>query len=835
NDVTAPVVTVPAPALSMECYDASVVQTWADLATALDNCDGSVAVSASWTPPPNNCNQTVTVTFTAVDNCGNTGTATKDFLVNDVTAPVVTVPVTALSMQCYDAAVVQAWANTATALDNCDGAVSVSANWTAPPDNCIRTVTVTFTAVDNCGNTGTATKDFIVNDNTAPVITVPSAALTMECYDASAVQTWASNATALDNCDGSVSVSANWTPPPDNCNQTVTVTFTAVDNCGNIGTATKDFLVDDNTPPVITVPSTSPTMECYDAAAVRTWADMATALDNCDGSVVVTPTWTAPPDNCNRTVTVTFTAVDNCMNVGTATKTFLVNDITPPVISGVPVDANAECDAVPAPPGPGVVTATDNCDPNPSLSMSETNTKDPNAAHCGHYSYQITRTWTATDACNNTSSDAQVITVNDTQPPIWLKSPPANVVVDCATDPIPFWDPQYGTDYDDNCDPNPTLDLVVIHDIIPQPDGTKHHIRTWKIVDACNNESVTQTQIIIESRCQFASLTQGFYGNIGGVYCGNGMTAPQLLPYLIPIANDLVVGDPPNTGSLTITNATAVCILGYLPGGGTASVLTHNYQFNNPPRCNITPNTMPLGAGGRFRNILLSQTITLALNMRLDLTIGGGVKLPPPTLPYMWTYASDYVNGVCLDGNDVETGLPQPFYIPPAVMTAIGSNGSNKDLNDLLAFANAALGGASTSPATLTEVSTALDAYNKGFDNARFFAGYHAAPPPKTVVPVTAPKDFALDQNHPNPFNPITTISFTIPVECEVYLSIFNGLGEEIAVLVDRMVPAGTHAVSWNIGNMNIELPSGVYTYRIHAKGVDDREFHNVKKMMLVK
>ncbi|PLX30585.1 MAG: hypothetical protein C0600_07960, partial [Ignavibacteria bacterium] len=343
NDVTAPVVTVPAPALSMECYDASVVQTWADLASALDNCDGSVATTATWTPPPNNCNQTVTVTFTAVDNCGNTGTATKDFLVNDVTGPVITVPPAPLTMECYDASLVQSWANTASALDNCDGSVSVSANWNAPPNNCNQTVTVTFTAVDNCGNSSTATKDFLVDDVTAPVITVPPAPLTMECYDASLVQTWANTATAVDNCDGPVSVSANWTAPPNNCNQTVTVTFTSVDNCGNIGTATKDFLVDDVTAPVITVPAAPLTMECYDASLVRAWANTATAVDNCDGQVSVSANWTPPPNNCNQTVTVTFTSVDNCGNTGTATKDFLVNDVTAPVVT-VPAPAlSMEC------------------------------------------------------------------------------------------------------------------------------------------------------------------------------------------------------------------------------------------------------------------------------------------------------------------------------------------------------------------------------------------------------------------------------------------------------------------------------------------------------------
>src|SRR5207249_5281970 len=111
-----------------------------------------------------NCNRTVTVTFTATDNCGKTATATKDFLVNDTTAPTITVPPTALSMECFSAATVSAWTATASATDNCGGSATLTPSYTPPPDNCNRTVTVTFTATDNCGKTATATKDFLVND-----------------------------------------------------------------------------------------------------------------------------------------------------------------------------------------------------------------------------------------------------------------------------------------------------------------------------------------------------------------------------------------------------------------------------------------------------------------------------------------------------------------------------------------------------------------------------------------------------------------------------------------------------------------------------------------------
>src|SRR5207247_4348064 len=87
-------------ALSMECFSAATVSAWTATASAADNCGGSVTLTPSYTPPPDNCNRTVTVTFTATDNCGKTATATKDFLVNDTTPPTITVPPTALTMEC---------------------------------------------------------------------------------------------------------------------------------------------------------------------------------------------------------------------------------------------------------------------------------------------------------------------------------------------------------------------------------------------------------------------------------------------------------------------------------------------------------------------------------------------------------------------------------------------------------------------------------------------------------------------------------------------------------------------------------------------------------------
>jgi hypothetical protein len=476
EDTTAPVVTVPAADLSMECFDATAVATWAATASANDNCDGTLTVIPTYTAPADNCNQTVTVTFTATDACGNIGTATKDFTVDDNTAPVVTVPAADLAMECFDATAVAIWAATASANDNCDGTLTVTPTYTAPADNCNQTVTVTFTATDACGNIGTATKDFTVDDNTAPVVTVPAADLAMECFDATAVAIWAATASANDNCDGTLTVTPTYTAPADNCNQTVTVTFTATDACGNIGTVTKGFTVDDNTAPVVTVPAADLSMECFDATAVATWAATASANDNCDGTLTVIPTYTAPTDNCNQTVTVTFTATDACGNIGTVTKVFTVDDNTAPVVTVPAADLSMECfDATAVATWAATASANDNCDGTLTVTPTYTAPTD----NCNQ---TVTVTFTATDACGNIGTVTKGFTVDDNTAPV-VTVPAADLSMECfdAT-AVATWAATASAN--DNCDGT----LTVIPTYTAPTDNCNQTVTvTFTATDACGN------------------------------------------------------------------------------------------------------------------------------------------------------------------------------------------------------------------------------------------------------------------------------------------------------------------------------------------------------------
>jgi hypothetical protein len=92
------------------------------------------------------------------------------------------------------------------------------------------------------------------------------------------------------------------------------------------------------------------------------------------------------------------------------------------------------------------------------------------------------------------------------------------------------------------------------------------------------------------------------------------------------------------------------------------------------------------------------------------------------------------------------------------------------------------------------------------------------------------PKSYALTQNHPNPFNPATTIRFQLPEANHVVMKIFNILGEEIRTLVDAPFEAGDHIVQWDgKDNKGQTVASGVYLYQLQAGS-----FKEVKRMSLL-
>jgi len=87
-------------------------------------------------------------------------------------------------------------------------------------------------------------------------------------------------------------------------------------------------------------------------------------------------------------------------------------------------------------------------------------------------------------------------------------------------------------------------------------------------------------------------------------------------------------------------------------------------------------------------------------------------------------------------------------------------------------------------------------------------------------------KPVVLGQNQPNPFNPTTQITFSLPRDSAVTLTVYNVRGQAVAKLADGPMTAGEHAVTWNAA----DHPSGLYFYRLEGPG-----FSETRKMTMLK
>ena len=87
-------------------------------------------------------------------------------------------------------------------------------------------------------------------------------------------------------------------------------------------------------------------------------------------------------------------------------------------------------------------------------------------------------------------------------------------------------------------------------------------------------------------------------------------------------------------------------------------------------------------------------------------------------------------------------------------------------------------------------------------------------------------RSFALNANYPDPFDPTTAISYTLPEEIHVKLTVYGVLGQEIAGLADEVQPARDHQATFNAA----DLPGGVYIYKPEAGKISQ-----INKMVLSK
>jgi hypothetical protein len=174
------------------------------------------------------------------------------------------------------------------------------------------------------------------------------------------------------------------------------------------------------------------------------------------------------------------------------TRAIAVRDITPPVVTAPPI-ANVQCQQGTLPAVTGTATATDNCTPVGSLSITYTDEIIPQG--CA-YTFQVRRTWRATDLSGNTGTALQIINVADNVKP--------TISATNLTVANPNLVPERGTGitFSDNCTPTPQIQLFLFDEVYPNiatdPPGfcpSRIH-RFFYVMDLCGNSSDTIMQVI---------------------------------------------------------------------------------------------------------------------------------------------------------------------------------------------------------------------------------------------------------------------------------------------------------------------------------------------------
>ena len=511
-DRVAPVFASVPSAITIACDDALPTAG----PTATDDCDPGVAPVETQRTEPGACADSYRVirTWTATDACGNSATASQVVTVRDERAPTFVKTPSEVTIAC-DAALPT---ELAIASDDCDAEVSVTVSERREDGGCADAYTVirTFTAVDNCGNTATATQRVNVRDEVAPTFVSVPAAVTIAC-DAAVPTT---PAVARDQCDQQVTIVEATERRAGDCadGYALVRTFTASDNCGNTATASQIVTVVDREAPVFASVPPASTIDCADPLPT----DAPTATDDCAAAVAVVETQLTEPGRCADALTVirVWTATDACGNTATASQRVSRTDRIAPTFASVPGEVTIACDQ---PLPTDLPTARDNCDLAPRITATERRLAGPCAA-----TYDVVRTFTATDACGNTATASQLVHVEDTRGPRFADVPAA-VEIACEVE-LPA-DAPTATDA---CDAAVAL-VETQQFLVGACAGSYRVIRTWTASDDCGN-TATATQLV--------TVRDRVGPTLAAVPPAVTIACNAALPSALPTASDACDNDP---------------------------------------------------------------------------------------------------------------------------------------------------------------------------------------------------------------------------------------------------------------------------------------------------
>jgi hypothetical protein len=786
-------------------------------ASASDACGAPTISQSDGTVVSNGCNRSQTRTFTARDGCGNTATVSRTVTwTADITPPVITTGGTSTSLGCNPSANdIGAALGTATATDACGVPTLSQSDGSVSSNGCGRSQTRTWTARDACGNTSTASRTVTwTADVTPPVITTGGGSLTLGCNpSAGDINTSLGTATATDACGVPTVTQSDGPVGSEGCSRSQTRTFTARDACGNTATASRTVTwKSDLTPPVIACPNTL-NLGCNPIIPPPSGA---TASDNCDG--VIIPGATDGPvqsNGCNRTMNRIWRATDACGNSASCAQMInWVADVTPPVLTTGGTNPALGCNpsAGDINSALGTASASDACGA-PTISVSD----GPVTSNGCNRSQ--TRSWTARDACANTSTASRTATwVADLTAPTITCA--ASYTAACGATPT-FSTPTAS----DGC--SVATVTTVGADVVAGTCPTTY-TRKWVARDACGNTSTCSQTVTVPCCATLCTYTQGKYGqdqDISDACDGTESSNNPYSPTELIEHNLLAYGGLLRVGcvghSVTIATGQASCVLAVLPGGGQSGPLSAgDYSICNLPASYLK--------GGRINNALLAQTITLGLNLGINPPGLGNFALQPG----QWLVTADVVE---CGSNVVEactfncapnplfpnqylwSVATTPYHVSDCqISQALWNALTTKNVSGLYALANSALcGNALPVGVTYSDITNAVDCINNAFDGCRAFIEWRSgARPtaqsfctlPSVTTPCPAPAIVSTTigarpsgevaangltvSAYPNPFRDRVSFVINSEVSGQATLEVYNMLGQRMQTVYNGNVVA---------------------------------------------
>ena len=261
----------------------------------------------------------------------------------------------------------------------------------------------------------------VPTDTAPPVVTITITSDPVADGHGDAILTY--DVSAIDNTDPAPTIDCGASPPSGSevhVNTTVTITCTATDSAGNVGSGTETFTAQappDHTSPVVTITITSDTFADGPGGAILTYT--VSAIDALDPTPTI-DCGTSPASGAQvavgATVTISCTATDESGNEGSDTETFTARprpDTTPPVVT-ITITSDGIADG----PGGAILTysvaATDDTDPSPTLDCGAS----PASGTTVLVGTTVTITCDATDAAGNTGTDTEAFTAQDVGAPV---------------------------------------------------------------------------------------------------------------------------------------------------------------------------------------------------------------------------------------------------------------------------------------------------------------------------------------------------------------------------------------------------------------------------------